>query len=536
MFLFSYLFLSLSQYSLLFSVYSEQKPITTFYNIDTSQGYSTFKRFLSPKKCFKATKRSSNSYTMTKISDSFKYIHDISEVFGLDDIYENLHYLLQSSKLMEFYNVVRDDVMSWGFNFHSICKTTYTFTYDYNDLLSDEGKKMMSNKENKQKFLYECGDYLIRKYQSGAGLIYTIKINLPNSDEKRILIQTLQSEKSKFQKVTYQNILSLILNFFRKNYITQGNIELYAIQIGGQTTNELIRKSTEDGTYLLQRCSFNDVKPCMNIINTLWEYAINFETIFCNERQMIPLESLQLAENVNTIPIINENIQKIEYYDRIDNSKDIMLKRMFLYQNIEEIKTDLSYLQRIIDFYPIKINEINNFYNKLSSYYENMIKGNKLFLCYRNLINDDRCYQEIKSALNYKDMKEQMKLFFGQSFSIENTYTFTFAGNYCLPPHLKWEKSGELIFIFYGNDFFITNNFGLKCEKIEKENIEYDIKVKCTDGIFIIILEIKKFINDEDGDYYLMIECKEETFWYNEQDRKFAIKVQRSNLFNIFYE
>ena len=169
-------------------------------------------------------------------------------------------------------------------------------------------------------------------------------------------------------------------------------------------------------------------------------------------------------------------------------------------------------------------------------YYENMIKGNKLFLCYRNLIEDDQCYQEIKSALNYKDMKEQMKLFFGQSFSIENTYTFTFAGNYCLPPHLKWEKSGDLIFIFYGNDFFITNNFGLKCEKIEKENIEYDIKVKCTDGIFIIILEIKKFINDEDGDYYLMIECKEETFWYNEQDRKFAIKVQRSNLFNIFYE
>lgn len=500
-------------------IYSEMpktKYITSLFPINQFQGYSTYSRFFAPSSCYKTSKKLSLNIYTHPMNATFQMVHYIADEFGIEDMFENVNFLLQTSHLIEYFNIVKDNFFSIGFSFYSLMKMRYDVSYNYDDILTEEGKKIM--REDKENFIYKCGDYLIRNYDYGMGLIYSIVINFDYLDDKREFIRHYNEHKSVFNNETYQTILYQIMNLIRTYRIVNGNIELYAIQVGGNTENKYIYNAMKDNHYKIKRCNFTEVKECFDIIDELYSFSINtFERHFNETAFMVPLEHFTLSELVFNAPLINTSIEYIDYSQRIDNKIELNTKRTWLYNHMETIQHYILRLEYIKMFFPLQIREFERYYNDFFDYYRWLIKNNKIYNCYQQFKDISPCFNEIESRTNETKLFDRFQTLM-EEFAKIPQYIIHINTMYCLPEPFRWYNEGTIYIKYFRDEAYIENDLGLQCDIINEE------RIKCTDGIIRLELEIEKIVNDEDGEFYFKIECQEQSIWYTESNVKFALK------------
>ena len=506
---------------------TNKKYITSLYPFNQFQGYSTYSRSFAPSSCYKATKKLSDSIYIHPMDSKYQMVHTIADDFGIEDMFENVNFLLQRSQLMEYFNIVKDNFISLGFNYYSLLKREFNVSYNYDDILTEEGKRII--KEDKENFIYQCGDYFIKNYDYGMGLIYSIILNFDFLDDKREFILYYNGHRSLFTEANYKTILFQIMNLIREKRIVSGNIELYAIQIGGNTENKYIYDAMKDNQYKIKRCNFTDVKECFDIIDELYSYSINtFERHHKETAFMIPLENFNLFESIFNAPLISSSIKNIEYSQRIDNTPDLNEKRAWLYHQMENLQHCLLRFEYIKMFFPLHIREFEHYYIEIHDYYSWLIKDNRIFNCYQQFKDISPCYNEIVSRTNEaKTILDQYNIFI-EEFAKIPQYVIHFSPGYCLPEPFQWYNEGSIYIKYFRDEAYVENDLGLECE------IKHEEMIRCTDGIFRIELGLEKIVNDEDGEYYFKIECQEKSIWYTEHYVKFALKeYDETNRFHL---
>ena len=136
---------------------TNKKYITSLYPFNQFQGYSTYSRSFAPSSCYKSSKKLSDSIYIHQMNSTYQMVHTIADDFGIEDMFDNVIFIFQRSQLSEFFNIVKDHFFSLGFNYYSLIKRQFTISYDYDDILTEEGKR------NYQKFLEDRADEIIYK-------------------------------------------------------------------------------------------------------------------------------------------------------------------------------------------------------------------------------------------------------------------------------------------------------------------------------------------------------------------------------------
>lgn len=504
---------------------TNKKYITSLYPFNQFQGYSTYSRSFAPSSCYKSSKKLSDSIYIHQMNSTYQMVHTTADDFGIEDMFDSVSFIFQRSQLSEFFNIVKDNFFSLGFNYYSLIKRQFTISYDYDDILTEEGKRIM--KEDKTNFIYQCGDYFIKNYDYGMGLLYSIIINFDILDDKREFIRQYNEHRSLFTESNYQTVLYQIMNVISEKRIVSGNIELYAIQIGGNTENKYIYDAMKDNKYKIKKCNFTEVKECFDIIDELYSYSNTFERHYKETAFMIPLENFNLLEPIFNAPLIGSSIEYIEYSKRIDNTPDLSTKRAWLYDHMENLQHYLLRFEYIKMFFPLHIREFERYYTEMNDYYSWLIKDNRIFNCYQQFKDISPCYNEIVSRTDETQALDQFKQFL-EEFAKLPQYVIHFSTGYCLPEPFRWYNEGTIYIKYFREEAYVENDLGLECEIIHEEMI------KCSDGIFRIELELEKVVNDEDGEFYFKIECQEKSIWYTEPNVKFALKeYDESNRFHL---
>lgn len=133
--------------------------------------------------------------------------------------------------------------------------------------LSDFGKGVYQS--GPDMFRDVCGDLLIQQSHLGAGLYVTIRLTFSSLADK----STFNAQfGAKYGSIA--NVSGKISKIVSENHI-KGNIEVSALQVGGDVT-QLAKIFTEGpDPYAITRCSFEDLASCQKSINGVLAYAAN---------------------------------------------------------------------------------------------------------------------------------------------------------------------------------------------------------------------------------------------------------------------
>jgi hypothetical protein len=193
------------------------------------------------------------SQSVEKITSDLELTAELSGKKGIFSANSTLNYL----------NSLKENDLSLSVNYYQLISadTIMYYTYDPENILTPEGKKLYNNGNNPM-FRSLCGDTLISSYNIGALLILSLQIDFYDQESK----QTFKS-KVGASVGDFINASSTISKEMTK-YGLRGMIKVRGYQLGGDPSQlgKALRISAT-------QCDVNNIAACQETVIGLAEYA-----------------------------------------------------------------------------------------------------------------------------------------------------------------------------------------------------------------------------------------------------------------------
>ena len=161
--------------------------------------------------------------------------------------------------------------------------------------------------------------------------------------------------------------------------------------------------------------------------------------------------------------------------------------------------------KQILTFYPIYIKELPSLNERLLSYYNLLIENNSISSCYRNVKEISLCSDNLLNRLiDYHSLYQEITTFVNE-FNYEKVITLSLTKHFCLPKNIDWDNSSYIYIKLLRNEYYITSNFGLTCNK------ESEMIFVCTDGIMTITIEIQMLLHESER----LVKCTNDYFGFH---------------------
>lgn len=456
-------------------------PLTTLQDIAPGKGFISAKSSLSLYKCFKVSSASEGgAWSGCNLLYFPVFYSKVLSNLKLEITQQFTHFKLHDNILMRFLNKIIETEFTVTLSYFSM-RSSYQ-KYDYNaasDILTEEGKEIYQNGNNKN-FLNECGDYLIKTYNEGLVLIYSIKIFFRTKNEKKIFLKTYNNNPYGHFKDFFKSLTKTMLSLG----IYDAIFELNGIQIGGLYNNEVINKAKEND-FVIAKCTIDTINECEQYVDNLIDY---FLKDFMNQKdskiKLIPLEKIEAIQLVQVFPLPIKEFPHDEEQDTINSMRSALINRLDIVYEL------LNHFKHIESFYKIKLEEIPEFIQELQNYYDLLLKNNLIANCYADLEKIAQCSKTLLSqTINYDKLISKLKLFFS-NFNFEKVLAVDMKGRFCLPNNMSWSDKKYLYIRQFRDDRYILTDFGLKCDK------DGTYSFTCTDGIIEFTIKISHVSHD----------------------------------------
>lgn len=472
-------------------------PLTSLSNISPQNGYISAMQSFSENKCYKSLtaeqSKSESSCNLIIFPLDYEYLTNDLHVTPIE---ENLHFLFQDTLVMKFMKKIYEDPFS-SILVYTSKRDTYieNLSIDKDDILTDLGKKIYDNGNNKN-FIFECGDYMALRYDIGAMLTYGIRINFRNKNDKVRYESNLN--QAKFGKFTL--IFPEIKKFLSSKKIYDAKIELYVCQIGGTVKNYNIKNAMENNQFLLSNCTIDNIEECEMYVKELYDYIDNiFGTQKKDDNILIPMERFTPFSISKETNLILDEEYKRDLISLSASSRKNLQYRMIMIDYL------LVMFKQILTFYPIYIKELPSLNERLLSYYNLLIENNSISSCYRNVKEISLCSDNLLNRLiDYHSLYQEITTFVNE-FNYEKVITLSLTKHFCLPKNIDWDNSSYIYIKLLRNEYYITSNFGLTCNK------ESEMIFVCTDGIMTITIEIQMLLHESER----LVKCTNDYFGFH---------------------
>lgn len=463
-------------------------PNTSLDNVSPSSGYVSSKVAISDELCFQPSLSqnpdSTTDHNLITFPLSLEYITSHLHISPLEN---NIHYLFQDNKFMQFVKKVNANKFSSNLVYFSMLDGTINNQFDKDNLLTETGKKIYDNGNNKN-FVLQCGNYLILKYDIGMMLDYAIRINFRRSSDKAKYECTL----NQIRFGHFKNIFFELRRYLYSLKIYDAILELYVFQLGGELTNDHIKNAIDNNNFLLSNCTIAHIEECEIYIEELVEYYNVFSKQKEQKLNLVPLE------HFTPVSLSKESTLKVDENYQLDLLNGKLFYRSNLMRRINLVHNLLSSFNQIILFYPLKIEQFSIIHQNLIKYYDVLIRENSISNCYSNLFELETCTNYLLNAGDFNTLYNNITEF-SNFFNYEDVITLNLINHFCLPNNMNWEPNLSIYIKSLQGDYYIDSNFGLQCSK------EDHILFTCTDGS--MSFKIKLTFSDK-----TMITCINEYF------------------------
>lgn len=437
------------------------------------KGYSSDNKTVSSEECYSANSVEESLPTYTVSYNNPIKLFNFVKILRLDipEYLEDLTF--STSKFFHFLNKINEDEFSQTIIYLSGVTNEIRIKYSNSSFLSPKGKSIYDN--DKSLFRLLCGDYSITGINSGAFIIYAIKIT---SDTR----SNAENFKNYFKPKGFDTVLEDIDYTLKKYDITmkRGFIDFVAFEINGDKDSWFPGKKN-------LRCPITNLFLCKYDFQ---ELGTIFKAYKLSSHKTTYLFHIEKDFNISETGLI---ISKSFLNEETKKARNDLL-RVFMYFN--NFYHQIDYLITFVKFNSKEITSLlSELLAKLNFYY----LEDKIIICFRNVIEFGTCSDTI--------LKDVEKLYnklinFQKRFDWVSILNITIEKNFCLPPFLKWEKNEILTFAFYtdkeGNKspFCFTHKSRLICSKIQKEQNKYIFTIKddLIELNFVMVID-----NDEKG-------------------------------------
>lgn len=463
-------------------------PNTSLDNVSPSSGYVSLNVAISDELCFKPSlsqnQGSETEHNLITFPLSLEYITSHLHISPLEN---NIRYLFQDNKFMQFVKKINEDQYSSNLVYFSMLDGSINNQFDKENILTDTGKKIYDNGNNKE-FILKCGNYLLSKYDIGMMLVYAIRIHFRRSSDK----VNYESRLNQIRFGHFKNIFIEMRRYLYSLKIYDAIIELYVFQLGGELTNEHIKSAIAINNFLLSNCTIEHIEQCEIYIEELVEYYNTFSKQKEEKLNLVPLE------HFTPISLIRESTLKLNEKYLLELLYGKLSYRADLLRRIDLVHKLLSSFNQIEIFYPLKIEQFSLLHQNLKNYYDELIKENSISNCYSDLFDIENCTQYLLNIGEFNMLYNNITEF-SNYFNYEDVITLNLSNHFCLPNNMNWEPNRSIFIKSLNEDYYIDSNFGLQC------SIEDSLVFICTDGI--MNFTIKLTISDK-----TMISCINEYF------------------------
>lgn len=453
----------------------DKPPLTTLSKISPGIGYSSFKGGMVEEACylFHVSWVSQNFSTTDYFTERPLSYINLVYGFGLK-LSGNVFMTLQTSLLTQYLNNVRDTQYSLGYHFISKKITQVKNEYKSHkieDILTAKGERLFKA-ENLTSFYLNCGDYLVNSFDLGKALVVSIRV-IFNSKSDRLTYEGFY-----FQYDDIENFIPSLVENLRTLYIKKVEIEVFAIQIGGTQKNDLIKSAMEKNQCLINKCSISDgAVECHKDVREIRKFVVETFRKEFKEGPMgySPMENFSLGESIED-ERLKSDFNELSVLNSFAKAYKIELTR--LVEKLNRYRDEYEYIR---SHYPFKRKTIERVAKKLDEIYKYLIRDNKLYNCYSDIVNIKECTKEIIAEVNWEEEIVYFSSNVYYEISSERVYQFSFDAHFCLPDNFSWSDKGVLE-IHYVNtrEYYIMNNIGLICSAVDKDNFT------CTDDIFTL--------------------------------------------------
>ena len=469
-------------------------PLTSLENVSPGSGYVSSKVSISELQCYQP---SLSQVSLSKSSCNLIFFPiEIDHLLSNLNIYPISHsisYICQSSILMQYINKITDS-FSVTLSFMSMLHNYIENIWKNNtDILTETGKSVYQNGNNKN-FINECGEYMLKRYDIGLVLIYSVKIIFQTDRDKRKYQQF-------YKRGNYDHFNTFF--FFLKRHLNSlklydVTLELYAIQIGGFHKNEEINEA-RNNNFLITTCTLDTLNECVKYVDKLTDYFTkDFDKQKNEKSKIVPLEK------VYPLDVSEYSSLKLDYEYKEQLVHSIFHRRLLLMQRIEEVKYFLTQLNYIDKFYHIKLEKIAEFQTQLQKYYNALIHENNIYNCYRNLANIHECSDRLLERIfDYHQFRTNLREF-SNHFNYEKIITLNIENNFCLPKNVFWQERGYLFITENEDEYYIKSNFGVTCKKLDCCSFD------CSDGIIDFKIKVEKMLHESER----VVVCTSEYFGF----------------------
>lgn len=353
-------------------------------------GFSSDMEKQSSTQCFNylsVTKSNQRSYI--HYDQSLSYSTLVNE-FDLKSKIEGGYKAFKASAEVNYLNSVKDSKYSISLNYFQKIVSTVTFTYSYDPLtmLNETGKNIYNNGQNKMFRLF-CGDRLIKSYDEGAGLIFSLVISFSSEEEKKVFENNNQLGFGQFATITAK------IKKTTEDRKTEGTVRIDAFQYGGKPI-ELSKILSGS----IAVCDITKIEECQNTIKRLVEYASkDFPLQFENKGDQNPLVNTGKIENDFEVTDFGLTLTPSFVTD------EVAIVRKSLTRDFKKMNYYLTKLKVLkVEFKSSKID-----YNALIDMTEKLINDlNKGVDLYNFPHRATEIYTKIKHSINYDAVEKKI--------------------------------------------------------------------------------------------------------------------------------
>ena len=438
-------------------------------------GYSSQTKSIGTGECYLPRKLLiSELLEVDNFSDSYLSHEQLLLALKISNI-SNAHYFLKANDLYSHIRQNSDSELSLSISYYKAKYNEYTNEYNFksdSDLFQEYGLQLYQSRN--EKFIIECGDYVVESFQKGISLLVTLKIFFHTKGDKILFVTKPEGEEEN-DYGGIENVLKVIEAKANKLNM-QGDIEISYIQLGGNDT-EIQELKNESGN----RCSFSKISTCAQLLGQLGKYAK--EELFQQfDKYPLNREILSLG-----------NLVKIRFDSghEIDIPQPKISESMITKQNyIFDLVNKLEYYQRNLNaftHYPVYTGELIKYLKELETIHNNLLSSN-VIECFTK-IDEEVCneiYNTFSQKLNQTKIEENINKEL-EIMKMYSVYIITLKDDMCLKGKMRWDDVHNLnIYMFpngSGKEVVLENNeFQYKNAKVESDD---DFSLDIIDGAFV---------------------------------------------------
>jgi len=200
-------------------------------NILPGMGFSTDNQQVASTACYNPITTTRGNQSSTLRFDQSSDYNSLLDTFDIKAEIKGGYAGFGGNAEGKYFKSIQEDAYSYSISYYQRVIQTVSFSYSYHPdtILNTTGKDIYNNGSNPMFRLF-CGDYLLRSYNEGAGLIFTFK-----------LIFNSKEEKTKFGAgigANYGGFIGASTNIEKTATAlqTRGRVQVTAYQFGGDPT------------------------------------------------------------------------------------------------------------------------------------------------------------------------------------------------------------------------------------------------------------------------------------------------------------